>query len=192
MTFYDYIFISPPVNVAHLINRGEISEQNVKKTIRKIITTANDVNKLVIAVSDAYYLDPADKIAHNVYIHTKQLGGGSHRLYRYGDNNDVMPDLHLRTTKEMLQEFIFLKDEPLVHELVISNTHTFIKQVDNEIKPIKAGSYRPKLGDVATKLKNLVYERANQIYTNNIPQPIIDRIEHELKMIIDNDYAIIY
>jgi DNA polymerase-3 subunit alpha (Gram-positive type) len=192
MMFYDYIFIAPVTNVLHLINRDEITELNVKKVISKIIETANNVNKKVIAVSDAYYLDPNEKIAHDVYIHTKQGGGSSHRLYRYGDNNDVMPNMHLRTTKEMLDEFSFLKDEQKIKEIVIDNSQLFLSHINADIKPVKTGSYRPKLGDVATKLKNLVYDRAHELYGKQIPKIIEDRIEHELKMIIDNDYAIIY
>jgi DNA polymerase-3 subunit alpha (Gram-positive type) len=192
MMFYDYIFVAPATNLSHVINREEITEANVKKTISKIIEVANNINKKVIVVSDAYYLDPNEKIAHDVYIHTKQGGGGSHRLYRYGDNNSVMPDMHLRTTKEMLNEFSFLKDEMRIKEIVIDNSQLFLAQIENDIKPVKTGSYRPKLGDVSTKLKNLVYERANELYGKQIPKIISDRIEHELKMIIDNDYAIIY
>jgi DNA polymerase-3 subunit alpha (Gram-positive type) len=192
MMFYDYIFVAPVENVNHLINRGEITEQNVRKAIHRIIEIATNINKKVIAVSDAYYLDPQDKIAHDVYIYTKQGGGGSHRFYRYGDSNDKLPDLHLRTTKEMLADFSFLKDEPLIHEIVIDNAYQFMEQVNADIKPVKSGSYRPKLGDVSTKLRDLVYQRANQLYGGQIPLSIAERISHELKMIIDNDYAIIY
>ncbi|MDR0675342.1 MAG: PolC-type DNA polymerase III [Mycoplasmataceae bacterium] len=192
MMFYDYIFVAPVNNLLHLIHREEINEQNVKKTINRIIEVANNVNKKVIAVSDAYYLDPNEKIAHDVYVHTKQGGGSSHRLYRYGDSNSVMPDMHLRTTKEMLNEFNFLKDEEKIREIVIDNTHLFINQIDGDIRPVKTGSFRPKLGDVSTKLRNLVNEQVNQMYDKKIPKIVNDRIEHELKMIIDNDYAIIY
>jgi DNA polymerase-3 subunit alpha (Gram-positive type) len=190
--FYDYIFIAPVKNLAHLINREEITEQNIKKTINRIIEVARNVNKKVIAVSDAYYLNPSDKIAHDVYVHTKQGGGGSHRFFRYNDNNNIMPDMHLRTTKEMLNEFDFLKDEHLIKEIVIDNSQDFINQVQNDIKPVKTGSYRPKLGDVATNLKNLIHDQAHKMYGEHVPKLIQDRIDHELKMIIDNDYAIIY
>jgi DNA polymerase-3 subunit alpha (Gram-positive type) len=190
--FYDYIFVAPIPNLAHLINREDITEQNIKKTLNKIIETANSINKKVIAVSDAYYLHPNEKIAHDVYIHTKQGGGAAHRLYRYGDNNTVLPDMHLRTTKEMLAEFNFLKDAQKAKEIVIDNTYLFANQIDNNIKPIKIGSYRPKLGDVSTKLKTLIHERAHKMYGEHIPKLIAERIDHELKMIIDNDYAIIY
>jgi DNA polymerase-3 subunit alpha (Gram-positive type) len=192
MMFYDYIFIAPVSNLAHLINREEITEQNVKKTIQKIIEVANNVNKPIIAVSDAYYLDPSEKIAHDVYVHTKQGGGGNHRFFRYGDDNKVMPDMHLRTTKEMLQEFNFLKDDILVQKIVIDNSNDFIQRIEADIKPVKTGSYRPKLGDVSTKLKNLIKEQTFNKYGENVPKLITDRIDHELKMIIDNDYAIIY
>jgi DNA polymerase-3 subunit alpha (Gram-positive type) len=190
--FYDYIFIAPISNLAHLIHRGETTEIDIKKTIIKIIDVANNLNKKVIAVSDAYYLDSSDKIAHSVYVHTKQVGGGSHRFYRYSESNEVMPDLHLRTTKEMLKEFTFLKDEQKIKDIVVNNSKLFLEQIKPDIKPIKTGSYRPKLGDVATKLKELVNQRIYEVYGDTVPAIIMDRINHELKMIVDNDYSIIY
>jgi DNA polymerase III alpha subunit (gram-positive type) len=42
----------------HEVGRNIISESNIKKTIIKIINTAKSLNKKVIAVSDAYYLEP--------------------------------------------------------------------------------------------------------------------------------------
>jgi DNA polymerase-3 subunit alpha (Gram-positive type) len=190
--FYDYIFVSPPKTLAHQTNRNELTELNIKKIINKIIEVAKNVNKKVIAVSDAYYLDTWDAIAHTVYVHTKQLGGGSHRLYRYGDDNDVLPDLHLRNTREMLDEFAFLKDEQYINDLVVNNTYTFIDEIQNKIQPVRKGSYRPKIDDVSTRLKDLIRHNANELYGENIHEFIQQRINHELDMIVSNDYSVIY
>jgi DNA polymerase-3 subunit alpha (Gram-positive type) len=54
---YDYIFVSPPSTFEHEINRGSITKPNVNKIIKKIINTACELNKKVIAVSNSYYLD---------------------------------------------------------------------------------------------------------------------------------------
>jgi DNA polymerase-3 subunit alpha (Gram-positive type) len=192
MSQYDFIYVSPISTLQHLINRQDIKENDIKKTIVKIIETASNLKKEVIAVSDAYYLDPNDMIAHKVFIFNKQLGGARHRLYSHHENNDVLPDLHLRTTEEMLQEFSFLKDELLIKKIVIDNPKKLINLIDSNIQPVKSGSYRPKIENVSNKLTEVVYKKAKELYGNHIPELIKTRIDHELSMIIKNDYSIIY
>lgn len=191
--FYDFIFISPPSTFAHEIYRKNITKKNIEKTLEKIISICQKLNKKVIAVSDAYYLDMTDQIAHSVFIHSKLLGGKRHRLFRHGDHqNDVLPDLHLRTTQEMLDEFAFLNNNELIREIVIDNAYEFISQIDNDIQPLKHGLYTPKITGVEEKLKQQVYKMALEIYGPNIHEKIKDRIEKELKAIIENNYSVIY
>ncbi|MDE7434008.1 MAG: hypothetical protein K2M43_02685 [Mycoplasmoidaceae bacterium] len=156
MNFYDYIFVVPPANLLHEINNSLITLNNVKKTIKKIIDTAKKLNKKVVAVSDAYYLDKTDQIAHKVYVNSKLLGGRRHRLFRYDSTNDVLPDLHLRTTQELLDEFAFLKDEELIKEIVIINSLEFASHVQDDIKPLKSGLYAPKIADATDNLQKIV------------------------------------
>jgi DNA polymerase-3 subunit alpha (Gram-positive type) len=54
---YDFIFVSPPSNFKHEINRNGITLNNVKKIIKKIIVNAIELNKKVVAVSNTYYLN---------------------------------------------------------------------------------------------------------------------------------------
>lgn len=193
INFYDYVFISPPSTFAHEINRKNISRKHVEKTIEKIIEACNKKNKKVIAVSDAYYLDMSDQIAHSVFVNSKLLGGKRHRLFNRSEGgNDVLPDLHLRTTQEMLEEFNFLNDQELIQKIVIDNTYEFSNQIENDIQPLKHGLYTPKIDGVEEKLKQKIYENAKKIYGANIHERIKDRIEKELKAIMDNNYSVIY
>jgi DNA polymerase-3 subunit alpha (Gram-positive type) len=147
----------------------------------------------VIAVSNSYYLDMSDQIAHSVFVHSKLLGGRRHRLFKHGDHqNEVLPDLHLRTTKEMLSEFAFLNDEQLIQKIVIDNTYDFISKIDDDIQPLKHGLYTPKIDGVENKLKEKVYENMKKIYGDNVHTSIKERVEKELKAIIDNKYSVIY
>jgi DNA polymerase-3 subunit alpha (Gram-positive type) len=176
----------------HEVNRQNITITNIQKTILKIINTANKLNKKVIAVSDAYYLDPQDKQAHSVYVHTKLLGGRPHRLFRYEESNEKLPTYFLRTTSEMLEEFSFIKDQQIKEDIVINNTYEFANLID-VVLPLKTDKmYAPKIDGVNEKLFDIVTKNVKQIYGDNIPTIIRERLDKELKSIVDNGYAVVY
>jgi DNA polymerase-3 subunit alpha (Gram-positive type) len=103
-----------------------------------------------------------------------------------------MPDLHLRTTDEMLDEFSFVKDEHIRNDIVINNAYKFIEEVENNLQPVKDKPYRPNIPGVDDKLINLVHNSAHGLYGDKIPEEIKTRIDHELKMITSNGYSVIY
>lgn len=191
--YYDYIFVAPPNNLLHEIQNENISLKNVKDTIKRIIATAKKLNKKVIAVSDAHYLDKQDQLAYKVYVNSKLLEGKRHRFYKYAETTtEIVPDLHLRTTKEMLDEFDFLGDPNLIKEIVIDNSLEFANKIPNDIKPLKSSLCPPNIPDADEKLQKIVWENAKKIYGNNLPKEIEERINKEFKGIIDNGYGIIY
>jgi DNA polymerase-3 subunit alpha (Gram-positive type) len=57
MEKYDYIFVAPASSVMHEVVKQNITMENVKVTIKRIVDIAKANNKKVCAVSDAYYLD---------------------------------------------------------------------------------------------------------------------------------------
>jgi DNA polymerase-3 subunit alpha (Gram-positive type) len=71
------------------------------------------------------------------------LGGRPHRLFKYNDKNDVMPDLFYRNTKEMLEDFSFIDNEKLINEIVIENTYKFANEIE-DVKIFKKGLFAPK------------------------------------------------
>ena len=193
ISYYDYIFVAPPANLLNEIDSNNISTNNVKKTIKKIIQTAKKLNKKVVAVSDAHYLDKTDQLAYKVYVNSKLLGGKRHRFYKYGSaTTEVIPDLHLRTTQEMLDEFAFLQDEKLINEIVIDNSIEFNNLISNDIKPLKKGLFAPKIADATEKLQSIVWENAKKLYGDQLPELIDKRIKRELDGIVSNNYGIIY
>ena len=60
---------------------------------------------MIIASGDVHYLNREDHIYRNMYIRAPRVGKGMHDLSRY----DVMPDVHFRTTNEMLESFSFFR-----------------------------------------------------------------------------------
>ena len=192
INFYDYIFVSSPQNLLHEIHRENFSLKDAEAIILKIINVSKKLGKKVIAVSDGYYLDIWDQIAHRVYVNSKLLGGKSHRLHRYDQSNEILPDYHVRTTEEMLKEFDFLNDKKLIEEIVIDNGYDFIKQIDNEIKPLQDKLNAPKISDAEEKLKEYVKNKSHEMYGENLPEIVSKRIDKELNSIINNKFSVIY
>lgn len=190
--YLDYVFIASPNNLLHRINDHDLTLEQIQQIIQKIINAAAKLNRKVIAVSDAYYLDEVDQIGRRVYINSKLLGGKAHRLYRYGEDNSVVPDTHLRTTDEMLKEFAFLKDKELIKKIVVDNTIEFNRQIENNLEPIKLKLYPPKIENVEDKLKKFAIDKLHEIYGENPHEIIQKRTDKELNSIISNNFSIIY
>lgn len=190
---YDFILISPPHWNDHLIGAGNLTLSEVEDVLKRIITNSKIQNKKVIATSDAYYLHPWEKPYHELMIHVKALGGKRHRFYHYNSIEQYAPSAHLRTTDEMFNEFKFLRDETLSKEIVIDNVKDILSQFDSKkIEPIKKGLHPPKIKDADAKLQELTWKTAKQIYGENMPNLIKERIEEELNSILLNGYGVIY
>ena len=190
--YMDYVFIASPNNLMHRINNHDLTLEQIHAIIKKIINAATKLNRKVIAVSDAYYLDETDQIGRRVYINSKLLGGKAHRLYRYGEDNSVIPDTHLRTTDEMLKEFSFLKDKDLINKIVVDNTIEFSHEIENNLEPIKLKLYPPKIENVENKLKKFAIDKLHEIYGENPHEIVQKQTNKELNSIISNNFSIIY
>lgn len=189
INFYDYIFVSPPSCYSHLIDgTNDISIEKIQNVIKKIINIAISLNKKIIAVSDAHYLNKWDKKYYDVYIYAKAVGGVRHRYYR----NKKSPDTYLRTTSQMLDEFSFLNDGQLVKDIVINNLKQFTSSVSSDIYPIKDKLYTPHIDNVENLIYNYVYEKAHKIYGEVLPKIVEARLKKELDSIIGNGYGVVY
>lgn len=192
INFYDVIFVPTVGQLNHLIANHEFSKLNAQKIIAKIIHHAKSLKKLVVAVSDGYYLDPYQSIGRKIYINSKLLGGKNHRLYTYEGDNESIPDNHLLTTNEMLEAFSFLKDEDLVNEIVIDNSHTFMSMIADHLAPLKSKLYPPIIEDVEQKLISYVNNQLKELYGDTPNELVKKRVDKELDSIISNGYSIVY
>lgn len=185
---YDYIFIAPVDNFLPLINSGELTEKNVQDAILRIVKFALEQNKKIIAVSDAYYINPWDKKFQNVYLYAKAINGRQHRYYRY----KILPNQHIRITQEMHEAFNFLDNEKLIKEIIIQNSHEFTNNISSDIFPIKDRLYAPKMDNVDHLLTEHVYKTAHNKYGDTLPIEIKNRIERELNSIITHQFSVVY
>lgn len=191
ISFYDFIFISPPSCFAHEINRNNITLDNVKEAIKRIIKCSAAINIPVVAVSGNYYLAPWEEESHKVFIFNKVLKQLPHRFFKYDEDNNVSPKLFCRTTKEMIEEFSFLDDENLINEIVIENTYKFA-ELFSKINIVKDKLYTPYIEGVDDKLKNQVNSKLLSIYGEKPNHIITKRVNDELDIIISKGYSVIY
>lgn len=177
---YDYLEIQPLGNNYALFREGIVKDEKELEDInRKIVELGAKLNKLVVATSDVHFLNKEDEI----YRRILQAEQG----YEYADNQ---PPLYFRNTEEMIKEFEYLGQDK-AYEVVVTNTNK-ISNLCEKIKPISDEKCYPYIPNSETELKKLAFEGAYKIYENFLPKEIEDRLNNELKSIIDNGYSTIY
>jgi DNA polymerase-3 subunit alpha (Gram-positive type) len=186
---YDFISVASIGNISNEISRKNFTEKDVQSIVKKIIAMSKKLGKMVVAVSDSYYLSTEHKIYREIYINTKSLRGRLHRLY--SKSSSQYPDCHLRNEKQAIESFSFL-DEQLTKEIVIDNPKKILEMIEKDIKPIPSGLFAPKIEGVDEKLKSVVYGRLNTLYGNNANELIIERVDKELNSIIKNGFSVVY
>ncbi|WP_339030464.1 PolC-type DNA polymerase III [Spiroplasma endosymbiont of Cantharis nigra] len=190
--FFDYIEIQPLSVYKKLIQTEDLTKEELKNIILKIIEVAKKLNKPIIATSDAHYVEPKLKKIRDIYINTKGLGGAYHPLYDFKQRVKDNPDQHLRTTKEMLEEFKWLENSELINEIVLENPNKIADMIDENIIPIKTGSYPPNIENVDKLLTDECYKNAKILYGEELPEIVKERLEKELLSIIKHGFAVVY
>ncbi|MRH42297.1 PolC-type DNA polymerase III [Aquibacillus halophilus] len=180
--FYDYIEIQPPSNYNHLMERELVqNEAQIFDILRNIVEMAERLNKKCVATGNAHYIDKEDKLYRQILI-ASQKGNPL--------NRQTLPDVHFRTTDEMLECFKFLGKD-LAKEVVVTNTQYIADSIDS-IKPIKEDLYTPNIDGAEDEIREMSYNRARAVYGESLPELVEKRIEKELKSIIGHGFAVIY
>ncbi|WP_313798643.1 PolC-type DNA polymerase III [Cytobacillus sp.] len=181
--FYDYIEVHPKEVYAHLLELELVrNEKALEDIIGKVVQLGDKLGLPVVATGNVHYLNPNDKIYRKILINSQ---GGANPLNRH-----MLPDVHFRTTNEMLDAFKFLGTEK-AREIVVENTNKIADMID-EIKPIKDDLYTPKIEGADDEMRNMSYDMARRIYGDNLPEIVEARLEKELKSIIGHGFAVIY
>lgn len=181
--FYDFIEVQPKPVYAPLIEREMIRDDKaLEEILKNIVKVGEKTGKPVVATGNVHYKDPNDKIYRKILIHSM---GGANPL-----NRNELPDVHFRTTDEMLQEFSFLGKEK-AHEIVVTNSNLIADWME-DLKPIKDELYTPKIEGAEDEVRNMSYDMAHQLYGETLPEIVEARLEKELKSIIGHGFAVIY
>mgnify|MGYP002229765452 FL=1 len=182
VSFYDYLEIQPLGNNAFML-RDEKStvktEEDLKDLNRKIVELGERFNKPVCATCDVHFLDPEDEVYRRIIM----AGKG------FKDCDDQAP-LYLRTTEEMLREFEYLGSDK-AEEVVITNTRK-IAAMCERISPVRPDKCPPVIPNSDEMLRNICYNRAHEMYGEDLPKIVVERLERELNSIISNGFAVMY
>ena len=178
--FYDYIEVQPISAFKHLLqmeSSGFKTMNDLEEHLKKIIRVARDAGKLVVATSDAHYLTPKDKIYRDIIIAQKSNG----KLHPLNKRGIEQPDMHIRTTEEMLQEFAFLGKD-LAYEIVVLNTNKITDMIEEVEVIIQTGGvpFSPRIENSVETVTEMVYKKAADWYGDPLPQNIEERISKEL------------
>ncbi len=192
MQFYDYVELHPLENYEYLVEIGSsFDSERIKTVIKDIIKVADKLNKPIIASSNPYYTHPYQKIARDIYIMGKRIGGLRHPMYPMNKEKRkkfTSPNQHLMTTQELLDKFAWTGREK---EFVITNTNMIADMIVKEY-PIPSVLATPAIEGCDVILKEEIYKNAHRIYGEELPDIVSDRIEKELNNVINNGYSVQY
>ncbi|VWL85562.1 PolC-type DNA polymerase III [Oceanivirga miroungae] len=179
--FYDLIEIYPESKYEKEVKTGEITDfEYVREMNKYFYNLGKKLGKIVVAISDVSYMTKEEAPAKKVL----QVANNEFRESKYESNS------HFRTTKEMLEEFSYL-GEKIAYEVVVENTNIVADMIE-KVRPIPDGFYPPKIDGDKEEVKRLTYEKAHELYGENLPKVVQDRIERELNSIIGNNFSVLY
>ena len=180
--FYDYLEIQPLGNNAFML-RDEKSTVNSEDDLiainKKIVDLGERFGKPVCATCDVHFLNPEDEIYRRIIM----AGQG------FKDADDQAP-LYLRTTEEMLEEFAYLGPDK-AEEVVIGNTRK-IADMCEKIAPVRPDKCAPVIENSDETLRQICYDKAHEMYGQELPAIVVERMERELNSIISNGFAVMY
>lgn len=180
--FYDYLEIQPIGNNEFMIKSEKssiTSKEELMDINRKIVKLGEDFGKPVVATCDVHFMDPEDEVYRRIIM----TGKG------FKDADDQAP-LYYRTTEEMLEEFKYLGSEK-AYEVVVKNTNMIADKIDN-IFPVSPHKAPPVIENSDQTLRDICYDTAHNMYGENLPEIVVERLERELNSIISNGYAVMY
>ena len=179
-SFYDFLEIQPICNNRFMIAKGLAeSDEDLKNFNRTIVRLGEELNIPVVATGDVHFLNPEDEIFRHILLATK----------KYDDADKDLP-IYFKSTDEMLEEFSYLGEEKC-YEVVVKNTNLIADMCD-VLRPVPKNLFPPSIENSDQKLKDLVYGKMHELYGEDPPSLITERIETELSAILGRHYDVIY
>ncbi len=180
--FYDYVELQPKSVYEVLIEQELIrSEEDLEHIMKEMIRLGKENDKLVVATGNVHYLEEKDSVYREILLRSKKINANRQMFFS---------PLQFRTTDEMLAEFAFLGND-LAFELVVTNSNRIADSID-EVEVIKSKLYTPNIEGSDEQIRELSYNKAHELYGENLPEIVEKRIEKELTSIISNGFAVIY
>ena len=179
-SFYDYLEIQPICNNRFMLREGAArSEEELRDFNRTIVRLGEELGKRVVATGDVHFQEPEDEVYRHILLASK----------KFPDANAPLP-IYFRTTDEMLREFEYLGKEK-AYEVVVTNTCAIADQIENiELLP-KGKLFPPRLENSREDLNRLVWDKVHELYGDEPPKLIKDRLDIELGGILGK-YDVVY
>ncbi len=185
-SWYDYLEIQPLCNNAFMLRpdrktgRPQVEDQEeLREFNRTILALGKELDKPVCATGDVHFLEPEDEQYRHILLDSKG----------FEDCDEPLP-IYFKTTDEMLEEFSYLGEEDC-RKVVITDPNRIADWCER-IEPLPQGLFAPKLEDSDKELESLVYNKAHELYGEELPKIVQDRIDLELPGIIMRKYDVIY
>lgn len=180
--FYDYLEIQPVCNNHFMVESERYedinSDDDIREINKEIVRLGEQFNKPVVATCDAHFLNPEDEIYRTIIMAGK------------GMNDEEAAPLYVRTTDEMMQEFDYLGGDK-AKEIVVDNTRKILDMCDS-ISPVRPDKCAPVIENSDEILTKICYDKAHEIYGDELPEIVKERLERELNSIIKNGFAVMY
>ena len=179
-SFYDYLEIQPICNNLFMLRNGDVqSEEELREYNRTIVRLGEELGKPVCATGDVHFQEPEDEIYRHVLLASK----------KFPDAAAPLP-IYFKTTDEMLEEFSYLGEDK-AYEVVVTNPRHIADLVE-EIELLPPGQlFPPRLENSEEDLNRLVWDKCHELYGDQPPQLIVDRLNVELGSILGK-YDVVY
>jgi len=178
-SWYDYLEIQPLSNNAYMLRPDKDGKaiardmDELRRFNRKVIEIADRLGKPVCATGDVHFMDKEDEVYRHILLAAKE----------FPDADSDNP-LYFRTTDEMLKEFSYLGEE-MSRRVVIENPQMIANRCEH-LNPLPKGLFTPKLEDSEGELRRLVWGKTHELYGDNPPEIVVNRLNTELGDIIGN------
>lgn len=188
--FYDYLEIQPIGNYVSLLHSDEFPNINTKEDLRdinrKVVELGKKLNKMVVATGDIRFLNPEDAICWEVIMANRESEESE------GNEIEAQSSRFLHTTEEMLREFDYLGEE-VAFETVVKNSFCIALMVQR-VQPFLGEDimFDPTLPNADEEIKTLAYKRAYELYGDNLPKIVQERLEQELTSILKHGFSSLY
>jgi len=178
--FYDFLEIQPICNNMFMLRDGKVKDvEELREYNRTIVRLGEEMGKPVCATGDVHFLDPEDEIFRHILLDTK----------KFADCDSELP-IYFKTTDEMLEEFSYLGEEK-AFEVVVTNTRAIADQVETFDLLPKGQLFPPRLENSEEDLNRLVWDKVHNLYGEDPPKLIVDRLNVELGGILGK-YDVVY
>ena len=179
-SFYDYLEIQPICNNMFMLRNGTVqSEEELREFNRTIVSLGRELGKPVCATGDVHFQEPEDEVYRRILLASK----------KFADADAPLP-IYFKTTEEMLAEFAYL-GEAEAHRVVIDDPRAIADRIE-EIELLPPGQlFPPRLENSEQELHDMVWRKCHELYGDEPPQMIVDRLNVELKSILGK-YDVVY